>query len=76
MKRSIFGYIATLCAGVCMTFASCSEKEEPVAPEPKCTVLVYMVADNNLGGYAVLTADVFLCFMTLMRWKSHPGCSK
>ena len=54
MKRSIFGYIATLCAGVCMTFASCSEKEEPVAPEPKCTVLVYMVADNNLGGYGVM----------------------
>lgn len=55
MKRSVFCYLATLCVGVCMALASCSEeKEEPVIQEPKCTVLVYMVADNNLGGLGVM----------------------
>lgn len=56
MKKSVFGYIAMLCVGVCMALSSCSDSEEPepVIQEPKCTVLVYMVADNNLGSSGVM----------------------
>lgn len=54
MRKKVFNYLVIMCGIVAFAMSSCSKKEEPEPiPEPKCTVLVYMVADNGLGSSGV-----------------------
>ena len=61
MRNKVFNYLAILCGIVALAITSCSKKDDPdPVKEPKCTVLVYMVADNDLGGgsgYGGVNAD-------------------
>lgn len=53
MWNKIFNYLIIFCAVTVFSLTSCSDdKPEPVV-EPKCTVLVYMIADNSLGSSGV-----------------------
>lgn len=53
MKNRVFNYLAILCGILVFALSSCSKNDEPdPVAEPKCTVLVYMIADNSLGSYS------------------------
>lgn len=53
MKNKVFNYLAILCGMLVFALSSCSKNDEPdPAAEPKCTVLVYMIADNSLGSHS------------------------
>lgn len=54
MKNKTFNYLAILCGIIIFALSSCSKNDEPdPVAEPKCTVLVYMIADNSLGSYSL-----------------------
>ncbi len=54
MKNKTFNYLAILCGIIIFALSSCSKNDDPdPAAEPKCTVLVYMIADNSLGSYSL-----------------------
>ena len=53
MRNKVFNYLVILSGLLCVVLSSCSKDEPTPKAEPKCTVLVYMVADNGLGSSGV-----------------------